>query len=172
MKQLKLPKRIDYQHLIHSAGSIDGELAIEVLDRLKGLLQKSEGTVKLTLEYYKDNQGLIIIKGTIKTLLVLQCQRCLADFDYALTTHFLLSPVSTDEQAKALPSNIEPVLLENDSINLYSLLEDDILLNIPLITRHELADENCKMLKQQKNQKKDFKIDNPFSKLAVLKKKH
>ncbi len=56
---------------------------------------------------------------------------------YEIDISFLLSPVISEERAKNLPDQYEPVFMQNESIALYDMIEDEILLALPMVPKHK-----------------------------------
>ena len=50
------------------------------------------------------------------------------------------SPVHSDEEAQRLPENYDPLLLTDETLPLATLVEEELLLSMPIITRHKLAE--------------------------------
>jgi uncharacterized protein len=95
----------------------------------------------------------------IKAKLPVICQRCLEDmlFDVDLSFDYLISNVAINE----LDENDEMDWLEaNNEMNLQELIEDELLLAMPIAPTHE---KNCGKLSMQSGEK-----PNPF---AILKDK-
>jgi len=93
----------------------------------------------------------------IKAKLPVICQRCLEEMlvDVDLSFDYLISNVAID----ALDENDEMDWLEaNNEMNLQELIEDELLLALPIAPRH---DKNCSKLSMQSGEK-----PNPF---AILK---
>jgi uncharacterized protein len=100
---------------------------------------------------------------------VLQCQRCLQPLDEAVHVDRHFRFVADEDTAAALDDEIEDeVLALPKSLNLRDLVEDEMLLALPLVPRHEVCPETIPM------QFGDVEIveekANPFASLALLRK--
>ena len=72
------------QQLKASIGNIHEYEVDELTDILGiGVSTRVEGTVKLT----RTNRG-ILVQGTLRTNVPVECSRCLKVFDYPLTVHY------------------------------------------------------------------------------------
>ena len=96
-----------------------------------------------------------------------------------LVSRFTLGLVTSDEQAQQLPKELEPFLTDDFSADLWSLVEDELLLVLPPFPLHER--DECPARKELEAFEPDESVDepvrksedNPFSVLADLKtKKH
>lgn len=110
------------------------------------------------------------IKGEYKASLTLQCQRCLGDLvtDINHEFHFY---IGRDDQVDCESEGYEVVsTADGDLLDVISLVEDDIMLNLPLVPKHKtncneyLLDLNKEVDALPKETKK-----NPFAVLEGLK---
>jgi uncharacterized protein len=100
---------------------------------------------------------------------ILQCQRCLRPLDEAVQVDRHFRFVADEDTAAALDDEIEDeVLALPRSLNLRDLVEDEMLLALPLVPRHDVCPEAIPM------QFGDVEIveekANPFASLALLRK--
>lgn len=183
MSGQRLPVFIDPIRMADTGTYLTGSMTFEHMNRLHEILAEpssssqssqssSSGDVSIELTFGVDVQGYRYIEGHIKTQVALICQRCMQVFNYLIDSKFILSPVSDDVAAKQLPSPYEP-LLATEKMLLSTIIEDEILLNLPVIARHEEGE--CFLPKtsvvQPTTSVKPGKTDNPFKKLAELRKK-
>lgn len=132
-----LPHTIQPKKCAEQRKTLQGSLSLKLFQRLKDLLTDSEGTVDLQLEFGKDEQGLFFVRGQVDTVLHLYCQRCMEVMGWPLSVSISLSPVFSDAAARELPQRYEPLLLQEDRINLVDLIEEELLLNLPLVPKHD-----------------------------------
>jgi uncharacterized protein len=103
--------------------------------------------------------------------LPLVCQRCLGPADIAVTVERSFRFVATEQQAEAEDEEAEEeVLALSRDFNLQELIEDELLMALPLVPRHE----SCPTEVQLSAQDADFEAaeaakPNPFAALAGLK---
>jgi uncharacterized protein len=100
---------------------------------------------------------------------ILQCQRCLLPLDEAVHVDRHFRFVADEDTAAALDDEIEDeVLVLPRSLNLRDLVEDEMLLALPLVPRHAVCPEAIAM------QFGDVEVveekANPFASLALLRK--
>ncbi len=138
MTNLLLPQKIDPISLANKNACMKGTLLIKDLLRLSDLLFHSDGEIDVTLSFGKDHKNFYFIKGHINAELSLKCQRCLDSVIYKINTDFNLSPISNDKIAETLPGHYEPVLLMDKTLLVADIVEDEIILNLPMAAKHEL----------------------------------
>ena len=100
---------------------------------------------------------------------ILQCQRCLRPLDEAVHVDRRFRFVTDEDTAAMLDDQIEDeVLVLQKSLNLRDLVEDEMLLALPLVPRHDVCPETIPM------QFGDVELveekANPFASLAILRK--
>lgn len=113
--------------------------AFERLEAAVGFPQ--EGKVSYTLHFYREEGGRALIKGHLSTGLLMRCERCLEPFNYLINNDFLVSPVPNEKKADSLPKHIEPLIILDKALSLGPFIEDEVLLNLPVVAWH--APEDC-----------------------------
>lgn len=103
--------------------------------------------------------------------LPLTCQRCLGPADIALTVDRSFRFVSTEEQAEIEDEAAEEdVLALSRDFNLYELIEDELLMELPVVPRHEVCPTEVKLAAQDADfEAASAEKANPFAALAGLK---
>lgn len=171
MQKVKIPVRLDPGRSATKQLRFDGEIPQRVLSRLADYAI-DDGCVEVALACDRDEQHLATLTAEIRTQLQLECQRCNEPYRHVVEIKVVYSPIRDDAAAEKLPGDYEPVLLSDaDDVNLHQLIEDEILLSLPYVPMHELAD--CK----QRGDTSWGEIDdaqedkpNPFAVLSNLKK--
>ncbi len=100
---------------------------------------------------------------------VLQCQRCLRPLDEAVHVDRHFRFVADEDTAAALDDEIEDeVLALPKTLNLRDLVEDEMLLALPLVPRHDVCPETIPM--QFGDVEEVEEKAHPFASLALLRK--
>ena len=95
-----------------------------------GQLGRSGGNVEFRLGFAFDEQGLAIVKGEVRNQISLVCQRCLEEVPHNLVARIELAIVASEEHASEL-EKLDSVVVEDDTVALVDLLEDDLILSVP-----------------------------------------
>lgn len=170
MSEKFIPEHIDPFRYAEQSLSLEGVLKIADMQRLKANVIANDDTVSACLQFGIDEQGITFLTGHLKTKLTLQCQRCMEPFIYEIISDFVLGIVNTLDEANALPEQYEPALAKEGNLALRELIEDEIILNLPIIPRHE--PEECKVkLPLSDSGWEQGKGENPFHVLKSLKHK-
>ena len=97
----------------------------------------------------------------------LQCQRCLQTLVEALDVRRRFRFVPTDEEAARLDEASEDdVLVLQPRLDLHELLEDELILALPIVPRHAECPQPLPMLVQELED--EAPAPNPFAALAAL----
>jgi uncharacterized protein len=99
--------------------------------------------------------------------LLMQCQRCLGDVEVALSVNKRFRFVATEVEAAALDDELEDDVLEQQpELNLQLLAEDELLLELPIVPRHEACSQP---LHRASESPASPEPPNPFAALTSLK---
>lgn len=148
-----------------AAGQVHGQLAVSAMPRLQDQLASNAGDVKYSVHGGVDPldrpQLELEVTGTVELL----CAHCVKTLSHplALRTRMLMAPSGTvplDNEDPESPEWIEV----GQELNLQDLVEDEILLGLPLSVRH--AQGHCSSESHEAYGKKS--ADSPFARLAVL----
>lgn len=138
---MSLPLEIEPLLLTKRGATLQGKLALEQMTRLHELVVDTVGDVDVELSFDQGRFSPPSITGQIQTTLMVDCVRCGQAFAYQVNLRPHLRIVRSDEQAKELDFEQETLLLEDESVSLVKLVEDEILLSLPMLLRHE--DNEC-----------------------------
>jgi len=121
---------------------------------------------------YENHKALL--DGRLSGTLMLVCQRTLEPYEYIFDAPLYLGFVTDDRFFKNFPENYEPYVYHDNQINLVELIEEEILLLIPMIPKKPLSDcqdqqntSYCGVFETSDIEKPDK--PNPFAALKALK---
>lgn len=153
---------------------LGGEIQLSQMKRLMPLLANAEGAVQLSLEFDVDTMGLATMTGTAQAKLELCCQRCLEPMGWPLQIQLALAFIRPKGDEAGIPGPYEPYMVESVPLRLSDMIEDEIILALPSIPRHELAQcPASEWLQEDKSAATETAADeeqkqSPFSALAEL----
>jgi DUF177 domain-containing protein len=163
-----LSESINPLRLAKSRERINGNMQLDSLGRLKGILLENSGKLQYSLSFDFDESGTCVIESDIDTQLILECQRCLKPVVIEVHKNSLLGIVKDKDEIDALAKEYEPLQLDEETISVEELIEDELLLSLPLAPLHTENECSGKKVLDQVNA--DAKPQ-PFAVLAALKKK-
>ncbi len=132
-------ERLDAHKLCAAERTINLTLQADQLTRVADLLIEAT-TLSFSLAFSYNAQRQAQVCGRLWGEVVLQCERCLQPVKVSLDQVFHWGLVATDEAAAQLPKVMEPVLLDQGRLALAGVLEDEVLLALPLVALHESVD--------------------------------
>jgi uncharacterized protein len=167
MANKKLPEQINPFQLADNKTSLRGEIQLSTMERLRVMLVGPSPMASFELCFGRDAQGYAYLRGGIKTCFEVICQRCNHPMSLKLDIKMELSPVRTDKEAERLPKHYDPLLVVGDTITLVTMIEDEILLNIPIVPKH--SKKEC-LVKASGfiEQEDENEQENPFTVLKKL----
>jgi uncharacterized protein len=176
MFDARLPVHIDPFRMAETRRLLQGNIALAEMARLGESLQDSDGEVSISLEFGIDNEGIRFIRGQIQAEVSLVCQRCLETMRYPIDSEFMLGLVRSSTEAENLPSQYEPLMVEDEPLFLRDIIEDELLLALPIVAMHapEVCGAELNPVPQSEEAQEDKDTgaaagDNPFAVLADLK---
>jgi len=137
----KLLNSLDPWRAVRNELSLVGQVALTELTRLNTVMLAGTddvtSQVQYQLHFVRNREGHKLVTGRVQACLRLPCQRCLGVVEMAIDVPVNLGLVTTEALAEALPTDLEPVIVIDDQISPLALIEDELLLAIPPIPRHE-----------------------------------
>lgn len=163
MSYQPLPKLINPARLAEKRTTLTGTLSLANLPRLREFLADTTGEVSVIMDFGRDESHMIFIHVKVNTDLILKCQRCMENFSYPLSADVLLSPMTDETKASTIQS-YEPLVMEGELVHVQDMVEDEILLNLPLIAKHSQG--TCPVVLSTS----ENKTESPFKVLSQFKK--
>jgi uncharacterized protein len=163
-----LSQSINPLRLAKARKQIKGSLQVGSFGRLEGVLLDKSGELQYSLSFDFDEARTCIVECTIDAQLTFECQRCFKPVAIDIHKSSLLAIVKDKDDFDALAQEYEPLELDEEHISVEELVEDELLLAIPLSPLHSEDDCSGKQVLDKVNA--DAKPQ-PFAVLATLKKK-
>jgi len=168
-----LPVQLNFLQKAKSGLEIQGKMPLKHLKRLCEALLSDEGELEAELKFGKAGP-IPYIQGHVTAELELKCQRCMQSMHYTVDNHFKLGLVLNDEHIEKLPDEYEPYQVEEDeNSRLADMLEDELLLALPLVAKHDFeCSEYVQSTDSEQHRKSEVDSsenkENPFASLKDL----
>ena len=133
--------RLDAVRLAADGASLERRFPLAGFPRLADSLVTSEGDAIARLSFLEAAQGVPGCDLEVEATLALRCQRCLKAVAVPVRSAGRLGFVAGDADAARVPDDVEAVTCDPRAVDLRALVEDELLLSLPLVPRHE--DEDC-----------------------------
>jgi len=170
------PRRLDVEAFAKDAGELEGEWPLASLDRLAGSAHPDAKPAESDLAHWHARGESRPVRGgapqtwlhlRADARLALVCQRCLAPVEAQVHAERSFQFVSGEDAAAQLDADSEDdVLALTRSLDLRELVEDELLLALPLVPRHEVCPQPLPMAHGAAEEEARA---NPFAALAALK---
>jgi uncharacterized protein len=161
---------IDSLDFAKNGKHLSGELPVAELPRLLDMLETPQGVLHYTVQGGVDKQGIHFLDVGVVGQCRLLCQRCLNAMDYPvrLDTRLLLRDQAgldalDDDVAGGSEEEFDSILADT-RLNVLDMLEEEILLSLPIAPKHELG--ACRATDGENAQREE---KSPFALLAQLK---
>lgn len=118
---------------------LEGTLAVAELERLHDLLAEVSGEVSWRLEGFEGERGEPLLQLVVGGSIPLACQRCLEAVVFDLDVDSLLEvvPAGVELSQEELEDDTRDFLPVDGELEISELVEDEILLSLPVAPRHE-----------------------------------
>ena len=136
-----LPTFIDPLHLAKQGSSLQGSLAVAQMSRLHQSLCEVQGEVYIDWQFQTEQQW-ATITGSIQTQLHMLCQRCLQPVGWSIHARVALVALPHGHSEEDLPEGFEVLTLTSHPIPLLTLVEDELILALPIVVRHSVCPSN------------------------------
>lgn len=135
----QLPAHIDPIQLAEKSAQLAGALPLKGMSRLLQACVDDVGEIRIDLQFGRDEGGGVLeLYGSIGAKLHVACQRCLEPMDLTLKTDTRLLLLRAGERVDALAPEAEALTVDGP-VSLHALVEDELLLVMPMIPMHPLA---------------------------------
>ncbi|MEW5837544.1 MAG: YceD family protein [Pseudomonadota bacterium] len=131
---------LDIPDLIRKGVTLEGEVRVSDLRRASGRLAGvvlNDPLVRYSFRFGRNEAGHRMVEGEVATAVDLVCQRCLEPVSVDIHADVMLGVVQDEQGIAKLPESAEPLLLGDEPVCLADLIEDEILLALPVAPRHE-----------------------------------
>ena len=160
-----LPERIDPLQLADQQVRLAGRIAVSRMGRLGGMLNNCGGEVDVIAEFGRDELRRPVLHLIAGAPLELICQRCMRPMTVVVEVNTNLALVTNEAEAEQLANRYESILVSAGRTSFTNMVEDELLLRLPMIPRHE-NDAACIPVRSGDRARTP---ENPFAVLASLK---
>ncbi len=170
---------MDVKHAAHASEPLSGH---DLLSNYERLTQETQGlgaenalnwSAQANLRQDEAGNESIWLQLTVDTTLPLICQRCLSPVDVPVQVDRWFRFVETEAAAlEQDDESEEDLLVMSREFDLASLIEDEVLMDLPLVPRHDTCPVAVKLAAADADFEDVPTKPNPFAVLAGLKDKN
>lgn len=165
-----LPEHLVPLRWAREGKSLRGGLSLSKMSRLAESLVSSSGEAWFDWHFRLDEEQRPVLEGRVVAELQLQCQRCLEPVTWRVETETRLGILRAGESEAHVPEGYDPLENGDQALSLLELVEDELILALPIIARHETCPRNEYVQRAAPQAEKPGKPPNPFEVLRGLKK--
>ncbi|MCI0749495.1 MAG: YceD family protein [Nevskiales bacterium] len=136
-----IPLRASLSRALAGREHYAGPVPLAQLSRLSALLADTAGSLTADLQLEKDEQGRAWLRGAICGVLMLNCQRGLHPYAWSCEARLALCLVGSEAEEARVLRECEPYWVRDDVLPVRELIEDEVLLTLPMAPRCD--DEDC-----------------------------
>lgn len=162
-----VPRLIEPRKFAQHGLQVAGEIPVESLLRLSEMAMSVQ-SVAVNLQFSVAETKHRVVTGQYAGCVTMQCQRCLESVELKLEGDVSLAIVWSEDDAKLLPKDYDPWVVAEDQADLYEIIEEELLLALPLVPMHEYDCIDRSVLNTE-GESTPSEHKNPFHVLAHLK---
>ncbi|MDH5433518.1 MAG: YceD family protein [Gammaproteobacteria bacterium] len=166
--------------LARKEGQIKFKWPVKDFSRLSSLLYQFDDSqevrddvVEVTATGHIDEQGLNLLDIEIIAKVYLQCQTSFKPVAYQIDSRVTYCALESEKDFLDIEKMYEPVVADDGQIDLAGIVEDELILSIPVVVNQSADSVSVKMSYGQLDEAaiaEAEKTENPFSVLKDLKK--
>lgn len=157
-KNAILPRQLPVKKLGVEYKSLSGLIKAQNLERLNSLLLANSASsqeplganedLQIKLEFQSIDYHKVLVKGDIDYKVTAICQRCLQDMVYSINTKISVVLIDILSRIDKKLEGYEPIELDfKGLVDLYQLIEDEMILSLPTAIKHDANQlDECNIL--------------------------
>ena len=130
-----LEDTLDVGHLAAQRAELERDFPVGSFARLRGSLARPDGVATARFQFH-EVAAYPALAGEVRATAWLVCQRCLQEFETVLASPVRVAFVWRDADASKVPDEYDAVTAPAGRIQLGELVEDELLLALPLVPMH------------------------------------
>ena len=135
-----LPRSVDPRRLANQGVALNGEIAPDQCSRLADAVLEIIGPVTAALHFSVSEQGQRMVTGSAAVTVSINCHRCLEPMNVDLQAEVEVAIVWSDDDARNVPRELDPWVVETESADIIALVEEELLLALPIVNYHSEKD--------------------------------
>jgi uncharacterized protein len=135
-------KPLDVDRLSEAEADIDFAVPLAELPRLRAQLADVAGEVHGRV-HFRRAAGIAVADLALQGTAHLVCQRCLGALDVGIDATTEVGLIASEADMNRVPEELEPVLAPDGRISVGELIEEELLLTLPIVPLHADAGSTC-----------------------------
>ncbi|MGH8171342.1 MAG: YceD family protein [Steroidobacteraceae bacterium] len=131
---------LDVDRLSRGEVEIDFDVKLSELPRLRSRIPGIGGAVRGSARF-RRHSGFAVAELSLASKAMLHCQRCMQAMELAIDSTTGVALILEEADAAKVPEEFEPVLAREGRISCGELVEEELLLALPIVPLHEKPGE-------------------------------
>jgi uncharacterized protein len=127
---------LDVDRLARGEAEIDFDVPLAELPRLRSRIAGIGGSVRGAARFGRQS-GFAVADLSLVGKARLQCQRCMQAMELPIDSTSHVALILAEADAAEVPEELEPVLAREGRISAGELVEEELLLALPIVPLHE-----------------------------------
>jgi len=130
-----LEDTLDVGQLAAQRAAFERDFSVANFERLRDSLARPEGRASVSLHFHVAGD-FAAAEGNVTAAAWLVCQRCLGEYEARFESPVRIAFVDDEADAATVPEGYEAVTVAAGRLRLAELVEDELLLALPLVPMH------------------------------------
>ncbi len=146
-----LPQKLPIKKLGKEYKKIAGYVKMTAFSRLSDVILfdnlhgNEDASLLISINFTDLGFNRIVVESDINQSVNTRCQRCMQVMSYDIVAKINSVLVKNFADIIGKFSNYEQIAVEsNELVDLYQLLEDEIILSLPIVIKHDDTNEECR----------------------------
>ena len=126
---------LDIDRLADGEADIDFAVPLAELPRLRSRLVNAAGSVSGRVHFTRE-AGFVVADLRLTGAAELACQRCLQPLTEPVNSSVQVALIAAESDVSRVPEHLEPVLAAGGRITVGELVEEELLLALPIVPLH------------------------------------
>ena len=127
---------LDVDRLSRGEAEIDFDVPLAELSRLRSRVPGVGGSVHGIARFGRQSR-FAVADLSLAGKALLQCQRCMQTMELSIDSTSHVALIAAEADAAEVPEELEPVLARDGRISAGELVEEELLLALPIVPLHE-----------------------------------
>jgi DUF177 domain-containing protein len=127
---------LEIDRLARGEAEIEFDVPLTELPRLKSKIAGIGGSVRGSVRF-RQQAGFAVAELSLGGVAQLQCQRCMRVMGFPIDGTSTVALIAAESEAAEVPEELEPVLAREGRISVGELVEEELLLALPIVPLHE-----------------------------------
>jgi len=128
--------KVDVEALAAEGATLERRYPLDRFPRLADVLVSPDGEAVARFHFLRAAEDIPACELSVEAVASLRCERCLESFRHPIASEARIAFVAEGTGENHVPEGFEAVTLDADRLSLSGLVEDELLLSLPVVALH------------------------------------